>query len=194
MLHIPALWYFDISVTYPQGLIESNLLQYPYVLYSSNICDILLYNRQLVVLTYKANMRCSGCSPLGLKILWNRTLQWSTRGQSLSATETSWKNKGKWIMNIVNQGTKKTTKHSTTRLCNTWYCVEILWHCLLDTIYARRHITITFCILWTQEATLLDTWWECISPLTETHVWKKKRVLGVEMDPKRRDHLKVVST
>ena len=49
MLHLPALWYFDTSVTYPNDFVESNLLQYHHVLYSSNICEILLYNRQWVV-------------------------------------------------------------------------------------------------------------------------------------------------
>ena len=48
MLHIPALWYFDISITYPKGLHRVK-----FVLYNSNICEILLYNRRLVLLTQK---------------------------------------------------------------------------------------------------------------------------------------------
>ena len=49
-IHGP-LWYFDISA--PIDFVESNLLLYPHVLYSSNICEILLYNHQLVVLMYE---------------------------------------------------------------------------------------------------------------------------------------------
>ena len=44
------MWCFYISVIYPKDFKKSNLLWYPHVLYSSNICKILLYNRQLVVL------------------------------------------------------------------------------------------------------------------------------------------------
>ena len=32
---------------------KPNLLQYPHVLFSSNICEILLYNRQWVVIMYE---------------------------------------------------------------------------------------------------------------------------------------------
>ena len=35
----------------PNEFVKSNLLQYRHVLYSSNICEILLYNRQWVVIT-----------------------------------------------------------------------------------------------------------------------------------------------
>ena len=49
MLPIPALWYLDTSVIYPNESNESNLLWYPHILYSNNICEILLYNRQLVI-------------------------------------------------------------------------------------------------------------------------------------------------
>ena len=55
MLHMPPLWlwYFDISVIlYPKDFIESNSLQYPHVLCSSNICEMLLY-LHLVVVTYE---------------------------------------------------------------------------------------------------------------------------------------------
>ena len=53
MLHIPALWYFDTSVTYPSDFEEANLFQYHHILYNSNIGEILLYNRQLVVITHE---------------------------------------------------------------------------------------------------------------------------------------------
>ena len=53
MLHIRALWYFDTSVMYPNDFVQSNLLKHPHVLCCSNICEILLYQRQLVVITYE---------------------------------------------------------------------------------------------------------------------------------------------
>ena len=41
MLHIPASWHFDISVIYPQWLHRVKFV----TLYSSNVCEIVLYNR-----------------------------------------------------------------------------------------------------------------------------------------------------
>ena len=37
----------------PRGFRRVKLVTYPHVLYSSNICEILLYNRELVVTTYE---------------------------------------------------------------------------------------------------------------------------------------------
>ena len=70
--YIPALWYFGTSVIYPPWFRWVKLVVKPHVLYSSNICEILLYTRQLVVKPW-ANLRCSGCYPLGEKLLWNRS-------------------------------------------------------------------------------------------------------------------------
>ena len=55
LIHAPytRTVFFDILVTYTKDFIESNLLLYPHVLYSSNICEMLLYNQQLLVLTHK---------------------------------------------------------------------------------------------------------------------------------------------
>ena len=51
ILHIPTSWHFDISVIYPQGFHRVKVVELPpYSLYSSNICELLLYNWQLVVL------------------------------------------------------------------------------------------------------------------------------------------------
>ena len=47
MLHILALWYFDITGICPHRFC---IFKYPHVSYSSNICEILFYNRQLVVI------------------------------------------------------------------------------------------------------------------------------------------------
>ena len=49
--HILVFWH--ISNMPPIYFVESNLFWYPHVLYSSNICEILQYNCQLVVITYE---------------------------------------------------------------------------------------------------------------------------------------------
>ena len=46
----------------PQGFHRVKFVIIPHALYSSNICEILLYNRQLVVLN--TNMCSSGCSSI----------------------------------------------------------------------------------------------------------------------------------
>ena len=46
----------------------------PHVLYSSIICEILLYNLQLVVIRYVLIYSDSDCSPLGKKLRWNGTI------------------------------------------------------------------------------------------------------------------------
>ena len=54
MLHIPALWYFGTSVKYPPMIGQSQIsCSDPHVLYSNYICEILLYNWQLVVITHE---------------------------------------------------------------------------------------------------------------------------------------------
>ena len=40
------------NISTPNDFAKSNLSLYPHVFYSSNICEILLYNRQLVVITH----------------------------------------------------------------------------------------------------------------------------------------------
>ena len=68
--HISALWYSDTLVIYPKDFVASKLLYYPSVLYSSNICHILLYDRQMVIITFEL---IRSCSPLGENSSWNRT-------------------------------------------------------------------------------------------------------------------------
>ena len=55
MLHLPALWYFDTSVTYPQWFCRVKFVVKPprFVYDTSNICEILLYNRQWVAITHE---------------------------------------------------------------------------------------------------------------------------------------------
>ena len=52
MLLIPALWYFDTSVIYPPMISwNQTCCNTPHASYTSNICEISLYNRQLVITT-----------------------------------------------------------------------------------------------------------------------------------------------
>ena len=81
MLHLPALWYFDTSVTYPNDFKESNLLLYRHFFYCNNICEMLLYNRQWVVITHDlicgvraANRLGGGGGGGGGGYLWNGTI------------------------------------------------------------------------------------------------------------------------
>ena len=53
MLHIPALRYFDLSVIHPHTIRRFKIALIPPFLYISNICKALLYNGQLVVITYE---------------------------------------------------------------------------------------------------------------------------------------------
>ena len=63
--HIPALWYVGTSVTYPNDFAESNLSLYPHVFYSSNICEILVYTQQLVIINHALIVRHAG-------LLWSQ--------------------------------------------------------------------------------------------------------------------------
>ena len=54
MLHGPAFWYFDTSVMCPRRFRRVKFVIIPRVLYSSsNICEVLLYNRQLIAMMYE---------------------------------------------------------------------------------------------------------------------------------------------
>ena len=53
MLYIPALWYFDISVKCPHRFRRIKFVIKLHVLYSSNISEILLSNRQLPAIMYE---------------------------------------------------------------------------------------------------------------------------------------------
>ena len=63
-------------VTYPNDFVESNLLLYRHVLYSSNICEILLYNPQCVVITHELICGVPAAHPLGKIFLeWDYCIQ-----------------------------------------------------------------------------------------------------------------------
>ena len=49
---IVIFWHIG-DIPPPNDFVESNLLYYCHVFYSSNICEILLYNRQWVVITHE---------------------------------------------------------------------------------------------------------------------------------------------
>ena len=63
MLHIPTLRYLDISVTYPPGFHGVT-----FVIISPCLIEQYLWNIDI-----EPAIGCSGCSPLGEKVLWNRT-------------------------------------------------------------------------------------------------------------------------
>ena len=74
VLHIPTLWCFDTSVTYPNDFDESNSFKYCHVfLLRENLWNIAM---QPAVVCYNswANIRCSGCSPSEEISLWNGTI------------------------------------------------------------------------------------------------------------------------
>ena len=74
MLHIPALWYFDTSVTYPRWFRRVKFVVIPprFVL-QQYLWNIVI---QPTVGCYNswANLRCSSCSPLEEKSLWTGTI------------------------------------------------------------------------------------------------------------------------
>ena len=97
MPHIPALWYFYTSVTYPQRfrrvkfvLIPPRFLQQQY------LWNIAI---QPAVGCYHSwtNIRCSGCSPLGEISLWNGTVLAYFGIQCVLSPSVRWLNRHKTI-------------------------------------------------------------------------------------------------
>ena len=72
MPHIPAMWYFD-TFTYPQWFSIIKLLVIPHFL-SQYLWSIALQTAVGCCNSW-TNLRCSGCSPLGEKMLWNRYIE-----------------------------------------------------------------------------------------------------------------------
>ena len=80
LIHAPftCIVVFDTSIIFPQLFCRVKFVMMPPVLYSRNICEILLYNWQLVVATCELiSICCLSCWPLGEKSLWNRTIIFS---------------------------------------------------------------------------------------------------------------------
>ena len=77
MCHLPALWYFDISVIRPHRFCWVKFVLIPpcFVLqqYLWNICEI----SSVSCYNVWANSCCSGCSPLWEKSLRNGTITWA---------------------------------------------------------------------------------------------------------------------
>ena len=72
MPHIPALWYFDTSVTYPQWFRRVKVVVIPPCFaWQQYLWNIAI---QPAVGCYNSwvNLRCWGCLPLGERLLWNR--------------------------------------------------------------------------------------------------------------------------
>ena len=107
MLHIPALWYFNISVTYPQwfqrvkfALILPRFVQQQYLWNNAIQPAVGCYNSW-------ANIPCLGCSPLGEKSLWNGTILAGessshplTNGQLVSDWTKCWRNSSKIVSDL----------------------------------------------------------------------------------------------
>ena len=74
MLHLPALWYFDTLVIYPQWFRRVKFVVIPpCFVYQQYLWNIAI---QPVVGCYNswANLQCLSCSLLGEKCLWNGTI------------------------------------------------------------------------------------------------------------------------
>ena len=75
MLHIPAFCFFDTTVTCSQWVCRVKFVVItPHFILQQYLWNIAI---QLTVGCYNswANLQCSGCSPLGEKLLWNGTIQ-----------------------------------------------------------------------------------------------------------------------
>ena len=75
MLHIHALWYFVISVIYPQGFHRVKFVMItPCFVKQQYFWNIAI---QPAVGCYNlwVDIHCSGCSPPGKKSLWNKTIR-----------------------------------------------------------------------------------------------------------------------
>ena len=75
LTHAPKkrIMLFGHISNFTNDLVESNLLLYPRILYSSNICGISPYNRQLFVITDELIYGVRGASRQE-KSLWNSTI------------------------------------------------------------------------------------------------------------------------
>ena len=65
MPHIPALWYFDTSVTYPQWFRRVKYVVIPPRFLSQQYLWNIAIHPAVGCFNSWANSRCSGCSPLG---------------------------------------------------------------------------------------------------------------------------------
>ena len=144
MPYVPELWYFDISAIYPKNFVESNLLWYPHVLYISNICELFPYTRNLW-----ANIRCPGCSPLGEKSLWNRSVRYDEfEAYSFKITVTS---PGEWITLRITEATdfENTMQISLCLLALGFIILQgaMLWSVFACMMHACSR-TYRFCIFW----------------------------------------------
>ena len=74
MLHLSVLCHFDISAIYPQGFHSQICYDTPCFILQQYLLNIVIQSAVSCADLW-ANIRCSGCSPLGEKWLWNRTIQ-----------------------------------------------------------------------------------------------------------------------
>ena len=74
MLHIPALWYFGTSVTYPPWFRRVKLVVIPpRFIWQQYLWNIVI---QPTVGCYNSWANLRSCYPLGEKLLWNRSIDY----------------------------------------------------------------------------------------------------------------------
>ena len=76
MSHIPALWYFDTSDTYSQWFRTVKFVVIPPLLVKQQYLWSIAIQSAFGCYNTWTNLQCSGCSPLGEKLLWNRSIGW----------------------------------------------------------------------------------------------------------------------
>ena len=74
MLHIPALWYFDIKAIYLQGCCRVKFVIIPPGFVMQQYLWNIAIQPEVGCNNVWANTHCSGCSPLGGKSLWNKAI------------------------------------------------------------------------------------------------------------------------
>ena len=74
MLHLPALWYFDTSVMYPQRFRRVKFVVIPPRVVKQQCLWYIAIQPAVGCYSSWANLRCSSCSPLGDNFLWSGTI------------------------------------------------------------------------------------------------------------------------
>ena len=74
MLHLPALWYFHMSVICPHRFHRVRFISIPPCFVKQRYLWNIAMQPSVSCYNVRANLCCSGCSPLGEKSLWNGTI------------------------------------------------------------------------------------------------------------------------
>ena len=73
MLHIPPLWYYDISMLYPERLHRVKVVMIPASFVQQQYLSSITIKPAVGCYNFWANRRRSVCSPLGENSLWDKT-------------------------------------------------------------------------------------------------------------------------